>query len=97
MDITCIIAVQNTRIGGDDRSPASESEPISKELATAINDGIYFYEQVDSPLFFLVANWSNLYLWWSYVLSSVLAVFSDMLFPQQFDYTWVMFTPWNVF
>lgn len=38
------------RIGEDDRAAASESAPISKELATAINDGLFFYEQVDRPI-----------------------------------------------
>eukprot|EP00268_Persea_americana_P011018 TRINITY_DN14546_c0_g1_i3.p1 TRINITY_DN14546_c0_g1~~TRINITY_DN14546_c0_g1_i3.p1 ORF type:complete len:967 (+),score=186.90 TRINITY_DN14546_c0_g1_i3:325-3225(+) len=40
-----IIVTQNMRIGEDDIAAASESAPISKELATAINDGLFFYEQ----------------------------------------------------
>ncbi|OVA13773.1 Protein of unknown function DM15 [Macleaya cordata] len=39
-----IIVTQNTRMG-DDRGSACESKPISNELASAINDGLYFYEQ----------------------------------------------------
>jgi len=37
------------------RDGGKESKSISNELASAINDGLYFYEQVDSP-FFYVAN-----------------------------------------
>ncbi|KAL6009678.1 hypothetical protein ACLOJK_000107 [Asimina triloba] len=36
----------NTRMDEGDRSGARESEPISNELASAINDGLYFYEQL---------------------------------------------------
>jgi len=37
------------------RGGGKESKSISNELASAINDGLYFYEQVESPLFY-VAN-----------------------------------------
>ncbi|XP_077241165.1 la-related protein 1A-like isoform X2 [Tasmannia lanceolata] len=40
-----IIVTQNIRIDGDDRASARESGPISNDLASAINDGLYFYEQ----------------------------------------------------
>ncbi|KAJ6846010.1 la-related protein 1A isoform X1 [Iris pallida] len=40
-----IIVTQNLRIDKDDRSGPGKSEPISNEHATAINDGLYFYEQ----------------------------------------------------
>ncbi|XP_038986931.1 la-related protein 1A-like isoform X2 [Phoenix dactylifera] len=40
-----IIVTQDIRIEQDDRTGSRESEPISNELATAINDGLYFYEQ----------------------------------------------------
>nr|DAD43170.1 TPA_asm: hypothetical protein HUJ06_001400 [Nelumbo nucifera] len=40
-----IIVTQNIRIGEDDKAGAGESKPISSELASAINDGLYFYEQ----------------------------------------------------
>ncbi|KAF8403534.1 hypothetical protein HHK36_011638 [Tetracentron sinense] len=36
---------RNTRIGKGVRAGAKESKPISNELASAINDGLYFYEQ----------------------------------------------------
>lgn len=39
--------MQNIRVGEDNRAGARESESISNELASAINDGLYFYEQVD--------------------------------------------------
>jgi len=32
------------------RGGGKESNSISNELASAINDGLYFYEQVESPL-----------------------------------------------
>ncbi|XP_058079783.1 la-related protein 1A isoform X2 [Magnolia sinica] len=40
-----VIVTQNIRIDDDERTGARESGPISNELATAINDGLYFYEQ----------------------------------------------------
>ncbi|KAJ4970946.1 hypothetical protein NE237_004045 [Protea cynaroides] len=40
-----IIVTQNIRLSGDDKIGPRESKPISNELASAINDGIYFYEQ----------------------------------------------------
>lgn len=38
--------MQDIRIDNDCSASVRESEPISSELATAINDGLYFYEQV---------------------------------------------------
>ncbi|KAF8395627.1 hypothetical protein HHK36_019577 [Tetracentron sinense] len=38
-------SMTNIRIGRDDRVSGKESKPISNELASAINDGLYFYEQ----------------------------------------------------
>ncbi|MQL97058.1 hypothetical protein Taro_029747 [Colocasia esculenta] len=40
-----IIVTQDIRLDKDDTAGLGESEPISNELATAINDGLYFYEQ----------------------------------------------------
>eukprot|EP00262_Sarcandra_glabra_P007006 TRINITY_DN19565_c0_g1_i1.p1 TRINITY_DN19565_c0_g1~~TRINITY_DN19565_c0_g1_i1.p1 ORF type:complete len:1048 (+),score=188.56 TRINITY_DN19565_c0_g1_i1:248-3391(+) len=40
-----IIVTQNIRKDDGDRTGAREAEPISNELATAISDGLYFYEQ----------------------------------------------------
>ncbi|XP_073111183.1 la-related protein 1A isoform X3 [Elaeis guineensis] len=40
-----IIITQEIRMDKDDRTGSGESELISNELATAINDGLYFYEQ----------------------------------------------------
>jgi la-related protein 1 len=33
---------------GSTKSGGEESKSISSELASAINDGLYFYEQVDA-------------------------------------------------
>ncbi|XP_043723062.1 la-related protein 1A-like isoform X1 [Telopea speciosissima] len=40
-----IIVTQNIRVSGTDKTGLRESKPISNELASAINDGLYFYEQ----------------------------------------------------
>ncbi|XP_072984049.1 la-related protein 1A isoform X2 [Typha latifolia] len=40
-----IIVTQDIRIDKDDITGLKETEPISTELASAINDGLYFYEQ----------------------------------------------------
>lgn len=40
-----IVTQNNTEIDEDDKAGATASAPISNELATAINDGLYFYEQ----------------------------------------------------
>ncbi|CAN0898660.1 La-related protein 1A [Linum grandiflorum] len=40
-----VIVTQNTNIDGESKSGASDSKRISNELASAINDGLYFYEQ----------------------------------------------------
>ncbi|KAJ4979342.1 hypothetical protein NE237_010122 [Protea cynaroides] len=40
-----IIVTQNIRVSGADKTGQRESKPISNELASAINDGLYFYEQ----------------------------------------------------
>ncbi|XP_008804064.1 la-related protein 1A-like isoform X2 [Phoenix dactylifera] len=40
-----IIVTQDIRIDNDERAGSRESDPISNDLATAINDGLYFYEQ----------------------------------------------------
>ncbi|XP_043691969.1 la-related protein 1A-like [Telopea speciosissima] len=40
-----IIVTQNIRLSGDDKIGQRESKSISNELASAINDGLYFYEQ----------------------------------------------------
>ncbi|XP_077230274.1 la-related protein 1A-like isoform X2 [Tasmannia lanceolata] len=40
-----IIVTQNIRMDEDNRDGARESGPISNDLASAINDGLYFYEQ----------------------------------------------------
>ncbi|KAJ4842470.1 hypothetical protein Tsubulata_001824 [Turnera subulata] len=40
-----VIVTQNSRVGEGTTSGDSGSKPISNELACAINDGLYFYEQ----------------------------------------------------
>ncbi|XP_074571311.1 la-related protein 1A-like [Curcuma longa] len=40
-----IIVTQDTRVDKDDSTSSGKSEIISNELASAINDGLYFYEQ----------------------------------------------------
>eukprot|EP01018_Ginkgo_biloba_P038086 Gb_28833 [translate_table: standard] len=40
-----IIVTQNRKINRGDRRDGREQDAISNELATAINDGLYFYEQ----------------------------------------------------
>ncbi|CAK7331941.1 unnamed protein product [Dovyalis caffra] len=41
-----VIVTQNSRVGeGSTKSGGTESKSISTELASAINDGLYFYEQ----------------------------------------------------
>ncbi|XP_073104324.1 la-related protein 1A isoform X2 [Elaeis guineensis] len=40
-----IIVTQDIGIDNDERAGSRESDPISNDLATAINDGLYFYEQ----------------------------------------------------
>ncbi|KAF3658858.1 la-related protein 1A [Capsicum chacoense] len=40
-----VIVTRNTRISQASGSVGKESKPISTELASAINDGLYFYEQ----------------------------------------------------
>ncbi|KAI9388141.1 hypothetical protein POPTR_009G018100v4 [Populus trichocarpa] len=41
-----VIVTQNSRVGeGSTKSGGKESKSISSELASAINDGLYFYEQ----------------------------------------------------
>lgn len=61
--------VQNADPKQGYRGGGKESKSISNELASAINDGLYFYEQVKSP-FFYVAN-CDLF----FILSSSLASF----------------------
>ena len=39
--------LQNNRTGEGSGTGAHESKSISNELATAINDGLVFYEQVE--------------------------------------------------
>eukprot|EP00268_Persea_americana_P063695 TRINITY_DN8292_c0_g1_i1.p1 TRINITY_DN8292_c0_g1~~TRINITY_DN8292_c0_g1_i1.p1 ORF type:complete len:682 (+),score=141.97 TRINITY_DN8292_c0_g1_i1:378-2423(+) len=60
-----IIVTQNIRIDEDDIAGARKSEPISNELATAINDGLYFYEQVHGFFVYISSFLLNsLYPWW---------------------------------
>ncbi|KAF5201140.1 La-related protein [Thalictrum thalictroides] len=40
-----VIVTQETRYGEDDRTSAAGSEPMSNEVASKINDGLFFYEQ----------------------------------------------------
>lgn len=40
-----VIVTQNNRLGEEPKTGIKESENISIELASAINDGLYFYEQ----------------------------------------------------
>ncbi|PON74068.1 Transcriptional repressor poly-beta-hydroxybutyrate-responsive [Parasponia andersonii] len=40
-----VIVTQNSGIGDGSTTGVKESKPISNELASAINDGLYFYEQ----------------------------------------------------
>lgn len=40
-----VIVTQNSRIGQENKGSGEESKPISNELASAINDGLIFYEQ----------------------------------------------------
>ncbi|CAL1366643.1 unnamed protein product [Linum trigynum] len=40
-----VIVTQNSTVDGESKSGGTESEPISNEIASAINDGLYFYEQ----------------------------------------------------
>ncbi|PIA53276.1 hypothetical protein AQUCO_00900096v1 [Aquilegia coerulea] len=40
-----VIVTQETRYGEDNRTSAAGSEPMSNEVASKINDGLYFYEQ----------------------------------------------------
>lgn len=41
-------AVQNSGIGEGSKSDRKESNSFSNELASTINDGLYFYEQVEA-------------------------------------------------
>lgn len=40
-----VIVTQNSRVGEESKTGDKESKTISNELASAINDGLYFYEQ----------------------------------------------------
>ncbi|VFQ94065.1 unnamed protein product [Cuscuta campestris] len=40
-----VIVTRNSQIHGDSNTIGTKSNPISHELASAINDGLYFYEQ----------------------------------------------------
>lgn len=42
--------VQNSRASQETKGRGKESKSISNELASAINDGLYFYEQVEVPI-----------------------------------------------
>lgn len=42
--------VQNSRTNQETKGRGKESKSISNELASAINDGLYFYEQVEVPI-----------------------------------------------
>lgn len=42
--------VQNSRTSQETKGRGKESKSISNELASAINDGLYFYEQVEVPI-----------------------------------------------
>ncbi|KAB2606323.1 la-related protein 1A-like [Pyrus ussuriensis x Pyrus communis] len=43
--IISLFSVQNSRVGKGSKHDDKESKTISNELASAINDGLYFYEQ----------------------------------------------------
>lgn len=46
--------MQNSRVGEGSKTGDKESKTISNELASAINDGLYFYEQVEkTPMEFV--------------------------------------------
>lgn len=46
--------MQNSRVGEGSKTGDEESKTISNELASAINDGLYFYEQVEkTPMEFV--------------------------------------------
>lgn len=49
-----IFFFQNNRICEEPKTGIKESENISLELASAINDGLYFYEQVNRFIFILL-------------------------------------------
>lgn len=40
--------VQNSEAGDGSKADAKDSKSISSELAAVINDGLYFYEQVEA-------------------------------------------------
>jgi la-related protein 1 len=42
--------VQNSRPGEESIKSGDKSKSISIELASAINDGLYFYEQVEASV-----------------------------------------------
>lgn len=44
--LSCITSIQDTKVDKDDSIGSGKGEIISNELASAINDGLYFYEQV---------------------------------------------------
>lgn len=41
---------QNSRTSQETKGRGKEAKSISNELASAINDGLYFYEQVEVPI-----------------------------------------------
>ena len=50
-ELSSFSVLQNNRTGEGSGTGAHESKSISIELATAINDGLVFYEQVEEPAF----------------------------------------------
>lgn len=42
--------MQNCKVGEGSKTDDKESKTISNELASAINEGLYFYEQVERTL-----------------------------------------------
>ena len=49
-ELWSLSALQNSRTGEGSGNGAQESKSISNELASAINDGLFFYEQVEEPV-----------------------------------------------
>lgn len=56
-----MVRIQNTRTSQVSGTVGKESKPISTELASAINDGLYFYEQVGGCFFEIMLGLFNLY------------------------------------
>lgn len=49
-ELSTLSVLQNNRTGEGAGAGVQESKSISNELATAINDGLFFYEQVEEAV-----------------------------------------------